>query len=300
MNKKKFNTRIRNQLHTVILLITLGLLFSTMGYALFGGTGFIWVLVIGMAILVITPTLPNSWLLGLKRAIPITYDEAPWLYKTTNQLAQKAGLDDSPRLFFLPNKESSAFTIGQGHDHAIGLSQGLLRELNERELEGVIAHEISHIKNKDIPLRTLAHHMSQLTRTFSFIGQVVILFNLPLLLLGLVSFSWSVILLLIAAPAAAVLVELALSRAREFEADLTAAELTNDPKGLASALLRIDKKNRPIFLRLLFPYYASPSTSWLSTHPNTEERVKRLLAVSEQEKKGDYADFIEYSSVKAQ
>lgn len=295
MLKQVLPNHMRNKIHTALLMLTLIALLGLMGLILFGGTGFIWIIALGGLFLLLTPVMPNAWLLKLQRAIPITYNEAPWLHQVTNQLAYQAGIEAAPRLFFLPNKAGTAFTIGQKDDYAIGLSQGLLRQLNERELQGVLAHEISHIKNKDLPLRNLAHHMSSLTRMMSMIGQIIVLFNLPLILFGLTTISLPLIALLILAPAGAVLVELALSRARELEADQSAAQMTNDPRGLANALMKLDNKNRPVMMRLLFPYAGHQHSSWLSTHPDTNERVKRLLAMDDQQKKGVYADFVDYS-----
>ena len=159
------------------------------------------------------------------------------------------------------------------------MSDGLLRNLSSRELMGVLAHEVSHIRHNDMWVMTLADLVSRLTGLLSLVGQVLLLVNLPLLLLGMATFSWLGVLLLIAAPTISALLQLALSRSREYEADMGAADLTGDPAALASALHRLDRVPGGWFEQVFLPGRRVPDPSLLRTHPPTEERVRRLLSL---------------------
>ncbi len=126
---------------------------------------------------------------------------------------------------------------------------------------------------------TLADLTSRMTPTLSLIGQLLVVINLPLFLLAETSLSWLAILLLILAPAISALLQLALSRTREFDADLSAINLTGEPQGLASALVKLEQQHRGLLERLLTPDRRSPEPSLLRTHPRTEERIQRLLSL---------------------
>ena len=145
-----------------------------------------------------------------------------------------------------------------------------------RELAGVLAHEISHIRNNDLWLMSLADLTGRLTRTMTLLGLILLFVGLPLWLSGAASLPWLLISLLVFAPQLTVLLQLALSRAREFEADLDAAGLTGDPAGLASALARLERCQRGIWERILMPGYRLPEPSLLRSHPPTEQRIARL------------------------
>ncbi len=163
-------------------------------------------------------------------------------------------------------------------DSAIVVTEGLLRLLDGRQLAGVLAHEISHIANRDLWIMGLADMLTRATGMFALAGQMLLFFNLPFALMGEPVVPWIVPLVLIAAPMAMTLMQLALSRAREFDADLGAARLTGDPLGLASALAALERRSFS-FWRLLFPTSREPDHSLWRTHPATRERIARLKAM---------------------
>jgi heat shock protein HtpX len=160
------------------------------------------------------------------------------------------------------------------------VTDGLLRGLTGRQLVGVLAHEVSHIRHNDMWIMSVADSVSRLVRMMSVFGQVLLLINLPMLLMDQVRISWLLIAVLILAPTASALLQLALSRNREFDADLEAAALTGDPQGLAAALERLERAQGSMWERIVFSGPRIPEPSLLRTHPSTEERVRRLLALS--------------------
>jgi heat shock protein HtpX len=149
-----------------------------------------------------------------------------------------------------------------------------------RELAGVLAHELMHIVNQDTRLMAFADLASRITEFLSMAGQLLLLINLPLLLFGQTTLPWIPILLMLAAPTLSALAQLALSRSREYEADLGAAQLTEDPMGLASALNKLESPRHRLLERLLHPGPRIPDPSLLRTHPPTDERVERLMALT--------------------
>jgi heat shock protein HtpX len=167
--------------------------------------------------------------------------------------------------------------VGRRNEAGIAVTDGLLRGLGPRELTGVLAHELSHIANEDMWIMGLADAVSRLTSGLSLAGQILLLVNLPLLLLGQVTLPWLAVALLIAAPAVSALLQLALSRRREYDADLQAVRLTGDPRGLAAALSRLERYRSGWLGRVLLPGRGDPDPSLLRTHPATDERVRRLL-----------------------
>jgi heat shock protein HtpX len=149
-----------------------------------------------------------------------------------------------------------------------------------RELNAVIAHEVAHLKNNDLWIMNLSDTISRVMSFFSMSGQFLLFLNLPLLLASGHRVSWAGILVLLFAPTVGVLLQLALSRTREFDADLDAALLTGDPEGLASALSKMERHQGGWLGRVLFPGYHERQPSILRTHPQTQERIDRLLALS--------------------
>jgi heat shock protein HtpX len=167
--------------------------------------------------------------------------------------------------------------MGAPEDAGIVVSEGLLRRLTPYEITGVLAHETSHVVNRDTALMLFASLAGRLTGLLSGLAVLGLWIALPLVLAGVVTFNPLAILVLIAAPHASALVTLALSRAREFEADLDAARLVGDPAPLASALVKLERSERSLIGRLLWPTPSVPPL--LRSHPPTEERVRRLMAL---------------------
>jgi heat shock protein HtpX len=175
----------------------------------------------------------------------------------------------------------NAAAFGGEEEPAILVTQGLAGALTERELAGVLAHEIAHIRNRDLRLFAFAEVTKMLAYFVSRIGWFMLLIQFPLLLLGQALLPLPAVLLLAAGPSMVLLLQLALLRTREFAADLTAVELSGDPIALASALRRIERPRLRIFDYVLpLPEPAREPANPLRTHPSTEERVRRLSALA--------------------
>ncbi len=167
--------------------------------------------------------------------------------------------------------------MGSRADPAIAVTEGLIRSLDARELAGVLAHETSHIANNDMRIMALADTVTRMTHLLSMLGVLLAVLSLPLALFGLGFVSPWALLLLVAAPAVSALMQMALSRTREYLADLEAARLTGDPVGLASALGRLERQTMaPWRLLIGGGYGAGSDASLLRTHPATVERIRRL------------------------
>jgi heat shock protein HtpX len=204
----------------------------------------------------------------------------PELVQAVKILAERASLLHTPSLYYVPSSSLNAFTTGTANESAIAVTDGLLRRLNLRELAGVLAHEISHIANRDLRVMSLADTVSRLTTLLSHLGLLLLFFTIPLWLVGVVKISLLAVAILITAPLLSALLQAALSRTREFAADIGAAELTGDPRGLASALVKIDNPYGRWWQRIFQPQGGESGPSSLRTHPPTEERVERLLSLA--------------------
>ncbi|EDZ68117.1 peptidase, M48 family [Nitrosococcus oceani AFC27] len=271
--------RITNWLQSALLLLGMILLLAMPGWFLGGPLFMIGTVASGIFLLALGPKIPPRLLLGMYGGRRLTPYDAPQLYTLAQELAKRAGLLQTPVLYYIPSQIINAFTVGKRTDAVIAITDGLLRQLTLRELAGVLAHEIGHIRNNDIWVMTLADLASRMTHALSLLGQLLVVINLPLFLLTKTSLSWLAILLLILAPTISALLQLALSRTREFDADLSAVNLTGDPQGLASALVKLERQHRGLLERLLTPDRHSPEPSLLRTHPRTEERIQRLLSL---------------------
>ncbi|MCB0675958.1 MAG: M48 family metalloprotease [Saprospiraceae bacterium] len=251
------------------------LLMGLLGWSLLGWSGLLWALGLTAALVAIGGRVPVELILRFYRGRKLTYYEAPELFDLVGDLSRRAGLTQTPQVYLLPQDAINAFATGGGSETAIAVTAGLLRSLNQRELAGVLAHEISHIRNKDLRWSRMAMLVSRLTRFFTLFGQFLLFINLPLLLMGETTVPWLFIALLLLAPGLSMLMQLGLSRTRELDADLDAVRLTGDPHGLANALERIEWFNGG-WQTLLRPMRRMRLPDWLRTHPSTAERVQRL------------------------
>ncbi|MEJ2692120.1 MAG: zinc metalloprotease HtpX [Candidatus Thiodiazotropha sp.] len=273
--------KIRNSLHSLLMIVAMGGLCAWLAWFLGGLPLAIYSAAIVLFVYRLNPVATPDLAMRIFRARPLAPQEAPPLTRLVEKLAQRAGVSRPPRLYYLPSDLMNAFTAGTPTDAAIAVSDGLLRRLDWRELSGVLAHEMMHIVHQDTRLMAFADLTGRLTGLLSITGQLLLLINRPLLILGEATLPWLPILLLIAAPNLSSLVQLALSRSREYEADLGAVELTGDPLGLASALSKLESPRGSLLARLLFPGQRIPDPSMLRTHPPTEERVRRLLELAD-------------------
>jgi heat shock protein HtpX len=270
----------------------LSALLITASYSLIGGTKGA---IIGIFFAAITNL--GAWYSSDKIALaaygaqPVTPQQAPELYRLVENLSQQAGLP-MPGVYLVPTEAANAFATGRDPENAaVAVTAGILEMLPEDELEGVLAHELSHIKNRDTLTQAVA---ATIAGAISFLPQ----------LLWFMGGSrdnerggnlFSFLLTIILAPFAAMLIQMAISRTREFEADAEAARLTGNPRGLANALKRLENIGRqlpmegnPAFEPLLIssPFSGKFLAGLFSTHPSTEARIDNLLKVEKELSQG--------------
>jgi heat shock protein HtpX len=281
-----------NQFKTVALLGLLSALLISASYWLIGGwTG----AVIGVGLAAVTNL--GSWYYSDKIALaaygaqPVTSDRAPELYNIVKRLSDRAGLP-MPGVYIVSTQAANAFATGRDPEHAaVAVTEGILKLLPEDELEAVIAHELSHVRNRDTLTQAVA---ATVAGAISFLAQMVSYMmwfgggsrdneNGPNPL--------ALMLTMILAPIAATVIQLAISRTREFEADAGAARLTRNPQALARALQRLENLGRklpldsnPAFEPLLIssPFSGRFLANLFSTHPSTEARINNLLKVEKE------------------
>jgi heat shock protein HtpX len=266
-----------NLLHTFAILMAMGGLFGLLGWMIFGIMGLLMSLFFTFLFLVSTPRITPPMILRVYGARQFTHEEAPGLYAIASELARKAGLPETPLLYYVPSSVMNAFSVGSKQSSAIALSDRLVRYLTSRELTGVLAHEMSHILNNDLRLHAFADMMKRITSLLSFLGQMLILLYLPMIFISNTRIPIFFIAMLIFAPTVSMLLQLALSRNREFVADNTAISITHDPEGLASALRKMDTYERKFWDFFVLPGRKGPDPSILRTHPATAERVQRIM-----------------------
>jgi heat shock protein HtpX len=266
-----------NLLQSVLLLTVMAGFFALLGWMFWGQDGVIMLLIIGVLGIFVNSFIAPQMVMNLYGATPISPEKAPEIWSAVKKLSERAGLPAVPELYYIPSQMLNAFSVGTRGHSAIAITDGLLRELELRELIGVIAHEISHIRNNDLWVMGLADMFSRTTSMISLMGQFLLLLNLPLIMTSGQPLNWFAILLMIFAPNLSALAQLALSRTREYDADLNAARLTGDPEGLASALVKIEKSQGGWMEQVFLPGRNVPVPSLLRTHPETEARIKRLM-----------------------
>lgn len=290
MAERSYSTEghdFRNRLHSILLIVGMMGLCSVMGWYLWGWFGVLWLSGFALILMILAPKVSPKLILKMYNASPLDRMSARPLVVMLEDLSRKARLDRTPKLFYVPSRIPNAFTVGESENAVIAVTDGLLRTFSAREIKGVLAHEISHVTNDDGWIMSMADVVSQLVNGMSFVGKVLLLLNLPLIIIGRVHFPWVLVLILIFAPAISSLLQLALSRTREYDADLEAVKLTRDPRGLASALAKLENISGAIFERILLPGQKIPEPSILRTHPKTQDRIDRLMEI---EKEYGYKD----------
>jgi len=267
---------------TTILLATLTGLLVVLGQLIGGPQMALTFLVIAFALNFFSYFFSDKIALRMSRVKPLPEDETPRLHQMVRELAHSAGLP-MPKLYLIPASQPNAFATGRNPRHAaVAVTQGITQLLSESELRGVIAHELAHIRNRDILIQTVA---AAIGGAITWIGYMLLFVggddDSPVGLVG----SLAMVLL---APIAATIIQLAISRQREFSADATGAKISGSGNALADALERLEAgaKAMPMQvnsaaepLYIVKPFSGGGIASLFSTHPPIEERVRRLRAL---------------------
>lgn len=222
------------------------------------------------------PFLPPELLLKLYRAEPLDVRHGLPFYQMTEALTHRAGLAAMPKLFVIPSLTVSAFSAGQTERAAIAMTEGLLRRLSLAETGAVLAHEISHIRKGDLERMARADVLSRITQLMWLGSLTLFAVRLPDYLTGQSRMPWLAIALLFAAPVVSSLVQLAVSRRGEFDADLDAVRLTGNQRCVATAVTKLESDQGSFAEDVLLPSRRIPLPSLLRAHPRTEARLARL------------------------
>lgn len=271
--------RFTNWIHTLVLIAGMVGLLALISEMLFGAGGLPWLLLFGAGVLVLVPRIQPQLLMRLYRARLLSPVELPHLYSMLRLLERRAEVLTAVQLYYIPSLTKNAFTVGYGDQAVIAISEGLLRSLTQRELFGVLAHELSHLKNHDLWLMSISDFLTRLTMLLALLGLLLLMLNLPMVLLGYVTFSWGAIMVLLLSPTVSRWMQMALSRTREYAADASAAILTGDPDGLAAALAKINPDGVRLWSRWGVTPPRDPNPSLLRSHPDTQQRIDRLMAM---------------------
>lgn len=275
-----------NWFKTALLMAAIMALFGAVGALIGGAQGMLLALGLGAVMNFWAYWFSDTMVLKLYRAREVDQASAPQLYGTVKELAARAGLP-MPRVYLIDEPQPNAFATGRDPEHAaVAATTGVLELLTARELRGVLGHELSHVKHRDILTSTItasiAGAISTLAQFGMFFGGRDDDNRNPLV----------AILVLILAPIAAMLIQLAISRGREYEADRGGAEISGDPRALADALAKIERYARGTPLEtaethpataqmmIINPLSGGGLSGLFSTHPPTEERIHRLLAMA--------------------
>lgn len=271
--------RVLNTVQTWILTAGSLALLGVTAWAFGGMVALVYAVIFGGVTLYIARQVSPKIVLRMYRARPVDAMEFPSGYQIVAELARRAGLASAPKLYVIPSSLMNAFAVGTREDSAIAVTDALVRNLTRRELAGVLAHEMSHIANEDLKVMSFADMVSRYTSLMSTMGIVSLFLNLGGFATGSgMAVPWLAIVILMASPTIGSLIQLALSRTREFDADLGAVMLTGDPDGLAMALGKLERMQRRIWENML-PGARIPDPSVLRSHPSTEERVARLMTL---------------------
>jgi heat shock protein HtpX len=278
-----------NVFKTGLLLAVLTIMLVLLGGAIGGQQGMMVAFFIALAMNFVSYWFSDKIVLAAYGAQPVDEASAPRLYAIVHRLATRAGVP-MPRVYLIPSETPNAFATGRNPEHAVvAVTEGIMRILDEDELEGVLAHELSHVKNRDVLISTIAATLAGAITYLAHMAQWAAIFggrrdddeggSNPI----------AMIFLAILAPIAAMLVQMAVSRSREFHADATGARVAGQPWGLMKALEKLQMANQAMPM-----HQASPATAHLfivnplsgemlmklfSTHPPLEERIARLRAM---------------------
>lgn len=283
---------MKNNMKTALLLGSLAGLMVFLGNLIGGRSGAMFGLILAAGMNLGSYWFSDRIALKMSRARPVGRAEAPELYASVARLTERAGLP-MPSLHLIPSKQPNAFATGRNPSHAaVAVTEGILEILSPDELEGVLAHELAHVRNRDILIASVA---ATIAGAISFVATMArwgAMFGgggdddeSPGGIIGLLAAS-------IVAPIAAIIMQMAVSRSREFAADALGAEIAGKPQGLASALRKLEVMSQrvpmavnpsaaPMFIvNPLRGAWAQGASRMFSTHPPTEERIQRLNQMS--------------------
>lgn len=283
MSNEFIESNIRgNRIQSGVLILALICVLALIGLAFGGVNGLIVAAVVGFFVVVFGPKVSPQIVLRMYKAQLIPRQSSPELHDMFSELVQRADLDIAPKLYYIPSRTLNAFACGTSKDAAVAITDGLLRILNPREIAGVLAHEISHVRHRDMHVLGIADSVSRLIASVSRLGQLLMFVAIPMFLMKGGLWFLMIAALLMFSPIISNLLQLALSRSREFNADLGAVSLTGDAIGLASALKKLERINSGVqFPWIVRPQKTQSVPALLRTHPPTEERVRRILEAGE-------------------
>lgn len=277
-----------NLLKTAVLMAAITALFMLLGRMIGGQTGMMVAFVVALGMNFFSYWFSDKLVLRMYNAQEVDERSAPQFYRMVRELAERAQLP-MPKVYLIEENAPNAFATGRNPQHAaVAATTGILRVLSERELRGVMAHELAHVRHRDILISTISATMA---------GAIGMLANFAMFFGGRDDEGRPVnpiagLLVALLAPLAAGLIQMAISRAREFEADRGGAEISGDPQALASALQKIQRYAQGIPLEaaehnpstaqmmIINPLSGGGLKGLFSTHPSTEERVERLLQMA--------------------
>lgn len=275
-----------NTFKTAFLLTALTLLLLFIGRIFGGQNGMLLALVFAAVLNFVSYFYSDKIALAMYRAQPVTREELPRAYQIVERLTQKIGIP-MPKMYVIPTDSPNAFATGRNPNHAsVAVTQGILNLLNDEEMEGVLAHELGHVRNRDILISSIAATVAGAITYLAEIGRWGMMFG------GYErdrdsrgGGGFAALFMLILAPIAAMLIQLAVSRSREYQADESGAHYTGNPYALASALAKLDAYSKRLPLQatpstahlfIIQPFLGTSLASLFSTHPPTAKRIERL------------------------
>jgi heat shock protein HtpX len=276
--------RLQNIAISIGILSLMALLLGLLAWTIFGKQGIFFFLSAAAVFFLLHPSVSRGLQLRIRGARKITPFNAPVLHSMLKEVSTKANLMSLPSLYYIPDTIFNAFTIGSRQNASIVLTEPLIQYLGPSELKGVIAHEVSHIKNNDTWVLGLANTARTLTSWLSYFGIFFLLFNVSLFLTAASGLLFILLLLVIGAPLLSTFLLLALSRTREFDADIGAVKLTGDVSAFVSALEKLDVQPLRLFGFLIMRRKNNKEESALRTHPSIQERIHRLHELEYKEK----------------
>jgi heat shock protein HtpX len=279
-----------NQLKTTVLLAALTVLIVLIGRMFGGNQGMMIAFVFAMIMNFGSYWFSDKIVLAMYKAKELTPTEAPEIHQMVDELAQRGELP-KPRIYMIPSETPNAFATGRNPEHAVvAVTQGIVRLLNPEELKGVLAHELGHVKNRDILIGSIAATLAGVVMMLASMARFAAIFGIGGSDDDDGGNIFGLILMSILAPLAAMLIQMAISRSREYLADQTGARLAGNPRSLASALEKLATASKRIPMQeasqatahmfIVNPLSGGGFSKWFSTHPPVEERVRRLQAMA--------------------